>query len=135
MNEKPPDPPVAAVHPHAVDSPHGSRSDPYYWLRDDERSDPKVLEYLRAENQYFERNTAHLKAFEDSLYREIVGRLKQDDSTVPYFKNGYFYNTRFNTGEEHPIFVRRFGSLEAAEELLINANLEALGHEFYQIGA
>ena len=135
MSKTTPAAPIAAVRPHTVFSPSGNRSDPYYWLRDDERQDPEVLAHLRAENAYFECSTAHLKGLENSLYEEIVGRLKQDDSTVPYFKNGYFYSTRFNTGEEHPIFVRRKGSLEAPEEILINCNLEALGQEFYQLGA
>lgn len=135
MSENPLKAPVAAVRPRVVDSPNGSRSDPYYWLRDDARQDADVLAHLEAENRYFERSTAHLKDFENALYEEIVARLKQDDSTVPYFKNGYFYSTRFNIGEEHPIFVRRRGSLTAPEEILLNANTEALGHEFYQIGA
>jgi oligopeptidase B len=133
-------PPIATLHPHTVHSPQGMRQDPYYWLRDDERSDPEVLDYLRAENEYRERCMAPLKPLEDTLYAEIVARLKQDDSTVPYRKNGYWYNTRFATGQEHPIFVRRGDSgadaaAAAAEEVLIDANELAAGHEFYQIGA
>ena len=82
-------PPHAALRPHTVNSPQGNRQDPYYWLRDDERQNPAVLEYLRAENEYRERCMAPLKPLEDTLYTEIVARLKQDDSTVPYRKNGY----------------------------------------------
>jgi oligopeptidase B len=128
-------PPMAAVRPHAVKSPYGERIDPYYWLRDDERADPQVLAYLREENRYRERCMAPLKPLENALYEEIIARLKQDDSTVPYRKNGFWYNTRYETGKEHPIFARRKDSPGAPEEILLDANLLAEGHEFYQIGA
>ena len=135
MTESTLKPPVAAVRPHAVKSPHGERIDPYYWLRDDGRADAKVLAYLREENTYRERSMAPLKALEDALYEEIVARLKQDDSTVPYRRNGYWYLTRYEAGKEHPIFVRRKDSPGASEELLLDGNTLAEGHEFYQIGA
>jgi oligopeptidase B len=135
MNDSVPKPPVAAVRPHPVKSPFGERIDPYYWLRDDERSNPEVLAYLRQENAFRERSMAHAKPLEDTLYDEIYGRLKQDDSTVPYRKNGYWYSTRFEPGKEHPIFVRRKGSLEAPEEILLDANLHAAGHAYYRVGA
>jgi oligopeptidase B len=127
--------PVAAVHPHIVSSPHGARQDPYYWLRDDQRRDPEVLAYIKEENDYREQRMAACKPLEDALYAEIVARLKQDDSSVPYRKNGYWYSTRFETGQEHPIFVRRRDAAEAPEEILIDANVLAAGHEFYQVGA
>src|SRR5277367_1009492 len=98
-------PPVAEIRPHPVTSPHGVRIDPYYWLRDDERVDPQVLAYLTAENAYRERCMAAVKPFENALYQEIVARLKQDDTTVPYRMRGYWYNTRFEHGREHPIFA------------------------------
>jgi oligopeptidase B len=126
---------VAATHPHAVKSAYGERIDPYYWLRDDERADPQVLAYLREENSYRERRMAPLKPLEDALYEEIIARLKQDDSTVPYRRNGYWYNTRYEPGKEHPIFARRKDAAGAAEEILLDANVLAEGHEFYQIGA
>ena len=128
-------PPIARIRPHTVTSPHGSRTDPYYWLRDDERSNPEVLGYLAAENAYRERCMAASRPFENALYEEIVGRLKQDDAGVPYRKGGYWYNTRFEPGQEHPIFVRRRGSLEASEEIVLNANELAAGHGYYRIGA
>ncbi|HEY0802705.1 MAG TPA: S9 family peptidase [Steroidobacteraceae bacterium] len=134
-------PPVAAQKPHAVVSPHGVRIDPYYWLRDDERTNPAVLAYLREENAFRERSMAHAKPLEDALYEEIYARLKQDDSTVPYRKNGYWYSTRFEPGKEHPIFVRRKAKLDAPyslgapEEILLDANALAIGHEYYRIGA
>jgi oligopeptidase B len=135
MTDTDPKPPIAAVRPHAVPSPFGARLDPYYWLRDDERTDNDVLSYLKAENAYRERSMAHAKALENALFDEIIARLKQDDSTVPYRKNGYWYATRFETGKEHPIFVRRKGSLDAPEEILLDANVQSLGHQYYRIGA
>jgi oligopeptidase B len=127
--------PVAALHPHAVSSPFGTRTDPYYWLRDDERSDPRVLEYLAAENAYREHCMAGRKPLENALYEEIIARLKQDDSTVPYRMRGYWYSTRFEQGKEHPIFVRRQGSLDVPEEVLLDANELAKDHDYYRIGA
>jgi oligopeptidase B len=123
------------VRPHPVPSPHGTRIDPYYWLRDDEREDPDVLAYLAAENAYVERELAGAKPLEDRLFEEIVGRLQQDDSSVPFLLRGYWYYSRYETGQEHPIHVRRRGSLDAPEEILLDANQLATGHEYYQIGA
>jgi len=127
-------PPIAAVRAHTVSSPHGKRSDPYYWLRDDARTDPEVLAYLKAENAYHAQHLAPVKPLEDNIYAEIIARLKQDDSTVPYRKNGYWYYIRFEPGKEHPIFARRKASLEAPEQVILDANELAIGHEYYQIG-
>ena len=135
MHDSEPKPPVAAVRPYRVKSRFGDRTDPYYWLRDDERSNPDVLAYLRQENAYRERSMAHAKPLEDALYDEIYGRLKQDDSTVPYRKNGYWYSTRFEPGKEHPIFVRRKDLAGAPEEILLDANLHAVSHAYYRVGA
>jgi oligopeptidase B len=135
MPESDPKPPIAPAKPHSVTSPFGARTDPYYWLRDDERADPEVLAYLRAENAFRERSMAAAKPLENALYEEIIARLKQDDSTVPYRKNGYWYNTRFEPGKEHPIFARRKTSLDAPEEILLDANLLAAGHDYYRIDA
>ena len=135
MNDSDPRPPIAPRKPFAVVSPHGTRNDPYYWLRDDERANPEVLAYLKEENAFRERSMARSKTLEDALYDEIYARLKQDDSTVPYRKNGFWYSTRFEPGKEHPIFVRRKNSLDAPEEILLDANVLAAGHEYYRIGA
>jgi oligopeptidase B len=135
MTEPLPKPPVAAVRPHPVDSPFGVRIDPYYWLRDDERNNPDVLAYLNAENAFRERSMLKAKPLEDALYDEIYARLKQDDSTVPYRKNGYWYSTRFEPGKEHPIFVRRKDLPDAPEEILLDANVHAQGLGYYRIGA
>jgi oligopeptidase B len=134
MDEPDIDPPVAAVRAHTVTSPHGERSDPYYWLRDDERRDPEVLAYLTAENAYHARHMAQPKSLEDKVYGEIVARLKQDDATVPYRKNGYWYYIRYEPGKEHPIFARRKNSLDASEQIILDANELAAGHDYYQIG-
>src|SRR5262249_59651140 len=78
-----PKPPVAAKKPYDVVSPNGTRNDPYYWLRDDTRSKPEVLNYLKDENAYYAAETAEYKGLTDTLTKEITGRLKQDDSSVP----------------------------------------------------
>jgi oligopeptidase B len=135
MNDAHFPPPVAAIRPHAVTSPMGVRTDPYYWLRDDERGNPEVLAYLQAENAFRERCMAPSKPFENALYEEIVARLKQDDASVPYRKHGYWYNARFEPGKEHPIFARRKGAIDAPEEILLDANALAVGHDYYKIGA
>ena len=135
MPESDPKPPIAAIKPHPVASPFGVRTDPYYWLRDDERANPQVLAYLNEENAFRERSMARAKPLEDALYEEIIARLKQDDSTVPYRKNGYWYNTRFEPGKEHPIYARRKTSLDAPEEILLDANVLAAGHDYYRIDA
>ena len=135
MNSQDPAPPVADRRPHAVPSPNGPRSDPFFWLRDDARANPDVLAYLHAENAYREACLADLKPLENSLYEEIIARLKQDDATVPYFKSGYWYSTRYEPGKEHPLYVRLRGALDAAEEILLDANVLAVGHEYYRIGS
>jgi len=133
-----PKPPIADIRPHLLQSPHGERIDPYYWLRDDERRDPEVLAYLQAENAYFEAEFSTAKPLENTLFDEIVARLKQDDASVPYRKNGFWYYTRFEVGKEHPIFARRAdlgGGGESPEEILLDANQLSAGHDYYQIGS
>ena len=91
-----PAPPDVAKKPHAVTTPFGaSRNDEYYWLRDDSRKNPEMLAYLNAENAYVDALMAPHKPLQDKLYEEIVGRIKQDDSSVPYRERGYWYYTRF----------------------------------------
>src|SRR5678815_3466813 len=93
-----------------------------------------MLAYVRAENDYADHMLAHTKALETRVYNEIIGRLKQDDATVPYLMNGYWYYRRFETGKEYPIYARRKGSKDAAEEILLNLNEMALGHDFFEVG-
>ena len=125
--------PLAEVRPHTVESPNGNRVDPYYWLRDDERKDPDVLAYLEAENAWFRRHMEPLKPLTERLYQEIVGRIKQDDASVPYRDRGFWYYTRYEEGKEYPIHARRKTTMEAPEEVLLDGNALASGHEFYQI--
>jgi len=129
-----PQPPTAAVQPFEVQSPNGVRTDNYYWLRDDTRRKPAVLDYLKAENAYYAQMMAHSKGLEDTLYGEIIGRIKQDDSTVPAKYRHYFYYTRFEQGQEYPIHARRKGSVDAPEQVLLDGNALAKGHDFFQIG-
>jgi oligopeptidase B len=129
-----PHPPVARRKPHLVDSPHGSREDEYYWLRDDQRQDAEVLAYLKAENAYADAVMAHVRPLQEKIYQEIVGRLRQDDSSVPYRMNGYWYFKRFETGKEYPIFARRRDAAGAPEEILLDVNELARDHDFFEIG-
>ncbi|WP_186442664.1 S9 family peptidase [Lysobacter antibioticus] len=130
-----PAPPDAAKKPFTVKAPHGAqRGDEYYWLRDDKRKNPEMLAYLNAENAYVDAYMKPLKPVEDALYGEIVGRIKQDDSSVPYRERGYWYYSRFETGQDYPIHARRKGSMEAAEEILLDVNLMAKDKGYFSVG-
>ncbi|MBK8492469.1 MAG: S9 family peptidase [Saprospirales bacterium] len=112
---------------------HGdTRQDPYYWLN--QREDPEVVAYLEAENAYQEEMMSHLKGFQDKLYEEIIGRIRQTDMSVPYLDNGYYYFTRYEEGLEYPIYSRKKGSLEAEEEIMLDVNELAKSYSFYQVG-
>lgn len=124
-------PPVAAVKPYMVPSPNGAREDDYYWLRDDTRSNPEMLDYLRAENQWYAQYTAHYAGLREKLFAEIKGRIKQDDASVPYHSHGYYYYTRYDEGKEYPIYARKSGSLDGKEEVMLDVNALAVGHDFY----
>ena len=137
-NTADPSPPVAAKKPYQVASPNGTREDEYYWLRDDKRENADMLAYVKAENAYADTMLAHTKALETKVYEEIIGRLKQDDATVPYLMNGYWYYRRYETGKEYPIYARRKGtpqaSTSAPEEILLNVNEMAKGQDFFEVG-
>ncbi len=112
---------------------HGdTRQDPYFWLN--QREDEKVLDYLRAENTFRESEMKHTEPLQEKLFAEIKGRIKEDDQSVPYFKNEYWYYVRYEIGMEHPVYCRKKGSLEAEEEIIMNVNIEAAKHDFYQVG-
>jgi len=130
-----PTPPVAAQRPHEVKAPHGAvRNDEYYWLRDDKRENPEMLAYLNAENAYADAMLAPLAPLKQRLYDEIVGRIQQDDSSVPYLEDGYWYYTRFESGKDYPITARRKGTMEAPEEILLDQNALAAGKDYFQVG-
>ena len=126
-----PRPPVARVQPTPLKGIGPDRIDNYYWLEN--RDSPEVLAYLNAENAYAESVMAPTKPLENKLYKEIIGRLKQDDSTVPYKVGGYFYYTRYEEGGEYPIFCRKRGSTEAKEEVLLNGNQLGKGHGYFAL--
>jgi oligopeptidase B len=127
-------PPKAAKRPHQVQSPNGTREDSYYWLRDDTRKNPEMLAYLAAENAYADAQLAPLKPLQAKLYEETVSHIKQDDASVPFRKNGYWYGTRFATGADYPIIERRKGELGAPAETMFDQPAMARGHNFFALG-
>jgi oligopeptidase B len=107
--------------------------DNYRWLQD--KRDPEVIAYLEAENAFTEATTAHLKPFAEKLYKEALSRIQQTDQAVPVRDNGYWYYTRTVEGKQYPIHCRKKGSLEAAEEVMLDGNEMAKGHKFFSLGA
>jgi oligopeptidase B len=111
---------------------HGhKRIDNYYWLN--QRENPRVIEYLTAENNYLKESMKHTLPLQEKLYNEIVGRIKQVDTSVPYRSNGYYYYRRYEKGKEYPVYCRKKGSMDAAEEILLDVNRMAVGHEYYRV--
>ncbi len=108
------------------------RIDEYYWLK--ERDNPKVIDYLNAENSYRNKYMKDYQGLEKKLFEEIKSRIKEDDSSVPYFENGYFYYTRYETGKQYPIYCRKKENLDANEEILIDENKMSKGHNYFRIG-
>jgi oligopeptidase B len=130
----PPPPPAVPERPHMVKGPH-DRDDPYYWLRDDKRENPEMLADLKAENAYADAVLAPTKPLQDKLFTEIVSRIKQDDSTVPYRQRGYYYYTRYRKGADYPVVARKLGSLKAKEQVMLDEAAMAKGHGFFAVGA
>ncbi len=123
---------------------HGDvRTDDYFWMRlsdaqknaevKDEQTQ-KVYDYLNAENSYYEERTKETKEFQEQLFQEMKGRIKEDDESVPYKSDGYFYITRYEKGQQYPIHSRKKSHLEAEEEIMFNVNDEAKGHDYFQLG-
>ncbi|MDO6601692.1 S9 family peptidase [Arenibacter palladensis] len=108
------------------------RIDDYYWLN--ERENPEVIAFLEQENAYYEAMTSHTQELKDSLFLEMKSRIKEDDSSVPYKFNGYWYATRYEVGKEYPIFTRRFEKEDAEEEIMFNCNLMAEGFDYFNLG-
>lgn len=108
------------------------RLDHYFWLND--RENPEVIDYLNSENEYNEEMTAHTKAFQQKLFEEMKGRIKEDDESVPYKLNGYWYITRYEKGKDYPIYSRKKENLKAPEEILFNVNEMAKGFDYYSLG-
>lgn len=116
---------VLSIHGH-------DRIDEYYWLN--ERENPKVIDYLNAENNYRNSYMKDYASLEENLFQEIKRRIKEDDSTVPYYENGYYYYTRYVKNKQYPIYCRKKESLDSPEEIILNVNEMSKGHEYFRIG-
>ncbi|UFH54939.1 S9 family peptidase [Spirosoma sp. KNUC1025] len=125
-------PPKAPVKPKELVTNNHKRIDNYYYLND--RENPEVINYLKAENAYLDQVLAPVKDLQDKLFDEMKGRIKQQDESVPYKEGNYFYYSRYVTGGEYPIYCRKKGSLESAEEVMFDGNVMAKGHNYYQLG-
>jgi oligopeptidase B len=129
--------PRPLVNPAHIASPHGTREDPYFWLRDDSRTSPEVLAHLAAENTYTEAMLEPHAGLMAALYDEIVGRMKQDDSSVPVRFRGHWYQSRFEPGREYPVIVRWPDvppDTGRNETVLLDCNELASGEAFFQLG-
>ena len=124
-------PPIAPKKSKTLEQHGDIRIDDYYWLN--QRDNPEVIAYLEAENSYYKKMTAHTEKFQEELFTEMKSRIKEDDVSVPYFLNGYYYLTRYEVGKEYPIYSRKKGTLEAVEEVLFDCNQMAAGHEFFNL--
>ncbi len=138
----PAQPPVAKKIKKELTIHDDTRIDNYYWMRlSDEQKNSEnpdaqtqdVLDYLNAENTYTKSVLNHTETFQEKLYTEIIGRIKQIDESVPYKKNGYFYYTRYEEDKEYPIYCRKIESIENTEEVMLNVNEMAEGHDYYSI--
>ena len=125
-------PPIAKVIPKKLKKHNNIRIDNYFWLND--RENPEVIDYLNKENDYYSQQTAHTKDFQNELFEEMKSRIKEDDESVPYFYNEYFYITRFEKGQDYPIYSRKKMSLTANEEILLDCNILAKDKPFFELG-
>ena len=125
-------PPIAKTVPKEVTVHGDTRVDNYAWLR--ERENPEVTKYLEAENQYTEQVMAPLKPLQETLYKEILGRIQETDLSVPVRRDDYFYYARTEEGKAYSIYCRKHGSLDAPEEILLDANALAAGQKYFRIG-
>ena len=124
-----PQPPIAKIVPHRLEQHGQARIDNYYWLK--ERTNPEVVAYLEAENAWTAQAMKHTEALQETLFNEMVGRLKQDDSSVPYLDEGYWYYTRFVEGGNYPLYCRKKGKLSSREEVMLDANALARGQGYF----
>ena len=135
--------PIAKKIPTTFEIHDDQRVDNYHWMRltdaqknmeTPDSQTQEVLDYLNMENSFFESALKHTEGFQKDLFEEMKGRIKEDDSSVPYKKNGYFYITKFEVGKQYPIYIRKKDNLEAEEELLFDVNKMAEGHDYYTLG-
>jgi oligopeptidase B len=125
-------PPIAKVIPTALTLHGETRTDDYAWLRD--RADPEVIAYLDAENAYTAEMMRHTEPLQDALFKEMLGRIKEDDSDVPVRRDQWLYYSRTETGRAYPIYCRRLDVDGSGEQVIFNQNAAAEGHAFYQLG-
>ena len=125
-------PPIAKKQPKELSIHNDVRIDNYYWLN--EKENPEVIDYLNAENEYTKNLMQHTEGFQKDLFEEMKGRIKEDDTTVPYKLNGYWYVTRFEKGKDYPIYIRKKETLEAPEELLFDCNEMAKDFAYFKLG-
>lgn len=121
--------PIAKVIPERLEAHGHTRVDDYYWLN--QRENPEVIAYLAAENAYTDARMAHTEALQQELFDEIRGRIRQTDLSVPVKDGDYFYYSRVEEGRDYPIHARKRGSLDAEEEVILDVNALAEGHDFY----
>jgi len=124
-------PPSAEKHSFQLKKHDDIRIDPYYWLR--ERENPEVIDYLERENDYYQKMTTDTESFREDLFVELKNRIKEEDNSVPYFYNEYWYITRFEKGKQYPIYTRKKDSLTAKEEILFDCNKMAEGHDYFRL--
>jgi oligopeptidase B len=122
--------PIAPKIPKELSIHGDTRLDNYYWLN--ERENPAVIDYLNAENDFQSAEMQHTEPLQQKLFEEIKGRIKEEDQSVPYKKNGYWYSIRFEKGDQYPIYFRQKGNLNAPEEIILNVNELAEGHDYYK---
>lgn len=123
--------PLAKKIPHQLETHGDVRVDNYFWMKD--REHPEVINYLNEENAYYEANMGHTKKFQEELFEEMKARIKEDDTSVPYKYNGYWYITKFEKGKDYPIYTRKKDSLEKEEELLFDCNKMAEGENYFKL--
>ncbi|WNJ17243.1 S9 family peptidase [Pontibacter sp. G13] len=124
-------PPIAPQRPHQMEKHGDVRQDPFFWMRD--REDPAVIDYLNEENAYTKETMAAQADLQETLFEEMKGRIKQDDSTLPYRLDKYYYYARFEEGQEYPLHCRKRESLEAEEQVMLDVNVMAKGQAFMQV--
>ncbi|HQR35936.1 MAG TPA: S9 family peptidase, partial [Blastocatellia bacterium] len=132
--EQSPKPPIAKKVPKTTQIHGYTVTDEYAWLADKTKTDKDMLAYLKAEEDYATTMMAGTKPFQDTLYTEMLARIKETDENVPYRYGEYFYYTRTEQGKQYPIYCRKKGSLTAAEEVTIDMNEMAKGHDYFSIG-
>ena len=123
--------PIAERIPYQLKEHNDIRLDDYYWLK--ERDNPEVIDYLERENDYFKKMTIDSEPFREDLFEELKSRIKEDDESVPYFYNEYWYVTRFKKGQQYPIYIRKKHSLDAVEEVLFDCNKMAEGSDYFRL--